>query len=109
VLQPRVAQRSVVIGPVTDGAASGGEKRAGDACHPGQRSCTTQDVACSDPLVQQRDVSGTGDITLQVPWPFSGYIELRSDLTVTMLYYLTQPLTTPTELASLQLITSWSH
>jgi hypothetical protein len=51
-------------------------------------------------------VSGTGDITLQVPWPFSGYIELRSDLTVTMLYYLTQPLTTPTELASLQLITS---
>lgn len=68
-------------------------------------ACRTQDVACSDPLQRMPDTTGQGEIKLLLPSQFTGYIEIRSPLTLPMLYYLTNPLTEPLELPPLRLIT----
>jgi len=68
-------------------------------------ACRQADYACADPETRVADALGTGDITLQLPWEFSGYLELTSSETLTSLYYLSRPLTEPTVATSTLMLT----
>lgn len=57
--------------------------------------CRTDDTECSDPEKTFQDLPGTGDVTLLLPWEFSGYLEFSSNETLTLLYYMTRPVTAP--------------
>ena len=60
-------------------------------------ACELADLDCVAPLAHTADLSSTGDIALELPWGFSGYLELRGDELTTVLYYLDHPLYGPTE------------
>jgi hypothetical protein len=67
--------------------------------------CRTEDTECSDPEKTFQDLPGSGDVTLLLPWEFSGYLEFSSKETLTLLYYMTRPVTEPVLAKSVLLIT----
>lgn len=81
-------------------------------------ACRTADATCLDPEAEFEDSEGTGDIELELPLGFMGFLELKSDDTLTALWYLTEPLAddtvnkdlllvSPLTLSSLALITGY--
>jgi hypothetical protein len=60
-------------------------------------ACEVSDLDCVAPFDRGSDTDGTGDITLDVPWGFLGYLEIRSDETATLLYYIDHQLFEPTD------------
>jgi hypothetical protein len=67
--------------------------------------CRADDTECSDPEKTFQDLPGTGDVTLLVPWEWSGYLEFSSSETLTSLYYMNRPVTEPIFAKSVVLIT----
>jgi hypothetical protein len=67
--------------------------------------CRTDDTECTDPEKTFQDLAGTGDVTLLLPWQFSGYLEFSSSDTLTSLYYMNRPVTEPILAKSVLLIT----
>jgi hypothetical protein len=67
-------------------------------------ACRIQDATCANPLVVASDNSGTGDVMLEVPSQFAGYVQVQSEDSLPLLHYLTQPVTAPTQLPTLMLI-----
>jgi hypothetical protein len=57
--------------------------------------CRTDDTECTDPEKTFQDLPGTGDVTLRLPWEWSGYLEFSSSETLTLLYYMSRPVTAP--------------
>jgi hypothetical protein len=55
-------------------------------------ACLENDVSCADPIATFDDTAGTGDIVLDLPYEFAGYLEVRADETLTSLWYFTKPL-----------------
>jgi hypothetical protein len=60
-------------------------------------ACDFRDLDCRSPIARTSDGTGTGDLTLDVPWGFLGYFEIRSDETATLLYYIDHQLFGPTQ------------
>jgi hypothetical protein len=67
--------------------------------------CRAEDTECSDPEKTFQDLSGSGDVTLLLPWEFSGYLEFSSKETLTLLYYMSRPVTEPVLAKPVLLIT----
>jgi hypothetical protein len=58
-------------------------------------ACMRNDVSCANPVAMFEDSEGTGDIELELPYDFSGFLEVRSEDTLTALWYFTEPLREP--------------
>lgn len=56
-------------------------------------ACRINDLSCADPVATFEDGDGTGNIELELPYAFVGYLDVRSDDTLPALWYFTQPLT----------------
>lgn len=67
--------------------------------------CRTADTDCLEPEKTFSDLAGTGEVTLLLPWGWTGYLEFSSSETLTSLYYMSRPVTEPTRVRSVQLIT----
>lgn len=67
--------------------------------------CRAEDTDCLDPEKTFQDLAGTGEVTLLLPWGWTGYLELSSNETLTSLYYMTRPVTEPLRVTSILLIT----
>lgn len=55
-------------------------------------ACNENDVSCAAPIAMFDDPEGTGDVVLDLPYGFMGYLEVTSDSTLTSLWYFTRPL-----------------
>lgn len=55
-------------------------------------ACRENDVTCADPIARFDDEGATGDVELQLPYEFQGYLEVRSSDALTSLWYFTEPL-----------------
>jgi hypothetical protein len=55
-------------------------------------ACVANDVSCNSPVATFVDETGAGDIVLELPFAFSGFLEVESDETLTALWYFTKPL-----------------
>jgi hypothetical protein len=71
-------------------------------------ACRANDVGCEQPVLHYSDTAGKGDVTLQLPLGFVGYLELRSSDALPGLYYVTQPVVSATHAKPLQLIAPMS-
>jgi hypothetical protein len=58
-------------------------------------ACRPNDVSCENPVARYVDDAGSGDVSLQLPYGFQGFLDLRSDDIVTELFYFTKPYTEP--------------
>jgi hypothetical protein len=67
-------------------------------------ACRIQDAACVNPLVSLSDTTGAGDVTLEVPPSFAGYLQVQSEDSLPLLHYLSQPIVAPMQLPTLVLI-----
>lgn len=67
--------------------------------------CRAEDTDCVDPDKTFQDLTGTGDVTLLLPWGWNGYLEITSSETLTSLYYMSRPVTEPVRVKSILLIT----
>lgn len=56
------------------------------------RACLETDVSCDDPVAMFEDTAGTGDLALELPYGFAGYLEVQSPDVLTSLWYFTKPL-----------------
>jgi hypothetical protein len=61
------------------------------------RACLETDVSCSDPVATFDDTEGTGDIEMELPYEFAGFLEVQADETLTSLWYFTKPLLEETD------------
>jgi hypothetical protein len=57
-------------------------------------ACLAGDLLCAEPITARTDASGSGEISLDLPYGFVGFLEVHSANTLTALYYITQPYTT---------------
>jgi hypothetical protein len=71
-------------------------------------ACRANDVSCTDPVSTFDDSAGTGDVQMQLPYGFSGYLELRSADVLTALFYFSQPLLVEAHAKLLQVISAGS-
>jgi hypothetical protein len=55
-------------------------------------ACNETDVSCNDPVASFDDPEATGDIVLDLPYEFAGFLEVRSPDALTSLWYFTKPL-----------------
>ncbi|HKU39249.1 MAG TPA: hypothetical protein VJR89_13905 [Polyangiales bacterium] len=69
------------------------------------KACRASDLECSDPYKAVEDIAGNGEITLLLPWGFSGYLEFSSNGMLGLLYYMSRPVTEPIETESMSLLT----
>jgi hypothetical protein len=60
-------------------------------------ACREADVSCDSPIARFDDPEGTGDIELELPYEFQGYLEVSSPAVLTSLWYFTKPLLEPLE------------
>ncbi len=58
-------------------------------------ACRENDLACDSPIARFDDVDGTGDVVLELPYKFRGYLEVSSSAALTSLWFFTQPLLEP--------------
>jgi len=58
-------------------------------------ACQENDVSCDDPIARFDDPDGTGDVVLDLPYAFTGYLDVRSPAVLPTLWYFTKPLVTP--------------
>lgn len=57
------------------------------------RACNTTDLECESPVSSEEEHEGTGRISIQVPYGFSGYFDIEfAELLPTLLYF-SEPLT----------------
>jgi hypothetical protein len=68
-------------------------------------ACRAADVDCADPVASYVDTVGAGEVSIFVPWEFAGFLEFRSDTTLTSLYYVVQPVVMPRVAQTVLLIT----
>jgi hypothetical protein len=71
-------------------------------------ACRANDVGCTQPVLHYTDTAGKGDVTLQLPVGFVGFLQLRTSDALPGLFYVTQPVVSPTHAKPLQLITPMS-
>ena len=55
-------------------------------------ACNSSDANCEHAVATYKDVEGNGDIRLDLPYGFSGFLEYRSPDILTALWYLSKPL-----------------
>lgn len=60
-------------------------------------ACLENDVGCDDPVARFDDPAQTGDVVLDLPHGFMGYLDVRSSATLPSLWYFTQPLVAATD------------
>jgi hypothetical protein len=58
-------------------------------------ACVANDVSCNNPVATFEDTEGTGDIVIDLPYEFAGFLQVRSDDTLPALWYFTRPLIEP--------------
>jgi hypothetical protein len=68
-------------------------------------ACANDDTDCRDPELRFVDQEGMGNVVLQLPYEFRGFLEFRSERTLTSRYYVNRPLVAPTEAQEILLIT----
>jgi hypothetical protein len=56
-------------------------------------ACRVNDLTCAAPVATFEDTDGKGNIELDLPYAFVGFLDVRSDDTLPALWYFTQPLT----------------
>jgi hypothetical protein len=54
--------------------------------------CNASDATCEHPVATFKDTKGDGNIQLDLPYGFAGFLEYRSDDVLTALWYLSKPL-----------------
>jgi hypothetical protein len=67
-------------------------------------ACRASDLACETPVATWIDARGQGDVVLQLPYGFEGYLQADSEETLPGLYFFTQPLLGATQLGNLLLV-----
>lgn len=67
-------------------------------------ACLENDVGCDDPIARFDDPDATGDVVLDLPYAFTGYLDVRSPAVLPTLWYLTKPLVTPTDVKVLKAV-----
>ena len=55
-------------------------------------ACLENDITCDAPVAMFEDTAGTGDVELDLPYGFAGFLEVRSPDALTSLWYFTKPL-----------------
>jgi hypothetical protein len=67
-------------------------------------ACNSSDAVCEHPVATFADTKGDGNISLDLPTGFSGFLEYKSDDALTALWYLSKPLLQPTVSKDLLLV-----
>jgi hypothetical protein len=60
-------------------------------------ACLENDVSCNEPIARFDDPDATGDVVLDLPYLFTGYLDVRSPAVLPSLWYFTKPLVKPTD------------
>lgn len=58
-------------------------------------ACRDNDLACESPIARFDDPDGTGDVVLELPFKFRGYLEVSSSAALTSLWFFTRPMLEP--------------
>lgn len=58
-------------------------------------ACRENDLACESPIARFDDPDGTGDVELDLPYQFKGYLQVSSSAALTSLWFFTRPLLEP--------------
>lgn len=69
-------------------------------------ACQENDITCDDPIARFDDPDGTGDVVLDLPYEFTGYLDVRSPAVLPSLWYFTKPLVTPTDAKVLKAVSA---
>jgi hypothetical protein len=69
-------------------------------------ACRENDVACESPIARFDDPDGTGDVVLELPFKFRGYLEVSSSASLTSLWFFTRPLLEPLDAKVLKAVSS---
>jgi len=67
-------------------------------------ACRTSDLTCADPVATWIDNRTSGDVVLQLPSGFDGFLQIVSEDTLAGLYFLTQPLSAALRVDTVELI-----
>jgi hypothetical protein len=67
-------------------------------------ACRASDVNCTDAVANWVDNRASGDVVLQLPYGFDGFLRLQSDETLTAMYFVTRPLTNATHLKTFEVV-----
>jgi hypothetical protein len=60
-------------------------------------ACQESDLGCDSPIARFDDPDATGDVVLDLPYAFTGYLDVRSPAVLPSLWYFTKPLVSPTD------------
>jgi hypothetical protein len=69
-------------------------------------ACRENDVACDSPIARFDDPDGTGDVVLELPFKFRGYLEVSSSASLTSLWFFTRPMLEPLDAKVLKAVAS---
>jgi hypothetical protein len=67
-------------------------------------ACRASDVNCTDSVANWVDNRASGDLVLQLPYGFDGFLRVQSDETLTAMYFMTRPLTNATHLKTFEVV-----
>jgi hypothetical protein len=67
-------------------------------------ACRASDVNCAAPITGWTDDRASGDVVLQLPYGFDGYLRVQSDDALSGLYFVTHPLTATTHLKAFEVV-----
>lgn len=69
-------------------------------------ACLQNDVSCDAPIARFDDPDATGDVVLDLPYAFDGYLDVRSASTLPSLWYFTRPMVTPIDAKVLKAVSA---